>query len=112
MIGSDEPHYTASKIYPNLMSGTPYLSLFHRASSAHSILSAAGGGLAFAFDTPDDLDKLKPALADGLARLVADPRSLGRADPSVYASFTARSVAGQFAEILERLVAERGHRRR
>ena len=43
LIGSDEPHYTASKIYPALMSGRPFLSLFHRASSAHDILSASGG---------------------------------------------------------------------
>ena len=40
LIGSDEPHYTASKIYPVLMSGIPYLSLYHAASSAHDILRA------------------------------------------------------------------------
>ena len=45
LIGSDERHYTASKIYPALLSGRPYLSLFNVESSAHAILSRAGGGL-------------------------------------------------------------------
>ena len=30
LIGSDEPHYTPSKIYPGLMAGRPFISLFHR----------------------------------------------------------------------------------
>lgn len=110
MIGSDEPHYTASKIYPNLMSGRPYLSLFHRASSSHSILTAAGGGISLAFQNAEELVKLRPALADGLVRLVAEPASLGRADPSAYEAFTARNVAGQFAEIFNRVVHDRSHR--
>ena len=38
LIGSDEPHYTASKIYPALLSGRPILALFHKASSAYDIL--------------------------------------------------------------------------
>src|SRR6202040_3192980 len=49
LIGSDEPHYTASKIYPARMCGRAFLLLFHRASSAHAILDAAGGGRELAF---------------------------------------------------------------
>ncbi|MDE2465993.1 MAG: hypothetical protein KGO02_20090, partial [Alphaproteobacteria bacterium] len=37
LVGSLEPHYTASKIYPGLMSGRPFLSVFHELSSAHAI---------------------------------------------------------------------------
>ncbi|MDB5451805.1 MAG: hypothetical protein JWO33_383, partial [Caulobacteraceae bacterium] len=58
LVGSDEPHYTASKIYPALMSGRPYLSLFHRLSSAHTVLGAAGGGVALGFDGADELTAL------------------------------------------------------
>lgn len=104
MIGSDEPHYTASKIYPNLMAKRPFLSIFHKASSAHEILSAAGGGLPFAFETLDELAALRPAIADGLYRLATAPHSLGKAYPNAYEPFSARSVAGQYAEIFDRLV--------
>jgi hypothetical protein len=105
LIGSDEPHYTASKIYPALMSGRPFLSLFHRASSAHAILTAAGGGRSFAFATPEELTALEAPLADGLRTLAAAPESLGRVDPSAYAPFEARAIAGRFAAIFDRLSA-------
>jgi hypothetical protein len=103
LIGSDEPHYTASKIYPALMSGRPYLSLFHRSSSAHAILTAAGGGQAFAFASPEELAALEAPLADGLRTLAAAPESLGCVDPATYASYEARAIAGRFADIFNSL---------
>ena len=108
MIGSDEPHYTASKIYPALMSGRPYLSLFHATSSAHAILAGAGGGISLAFADRPSLEELAAPLADGLRRLALEPDSLGMAAPTAYAAYTAHAVAGQFAEIFDRLAAERG----
>jgi hypothetical protein len=107
LIGSDEPHYTASKIYPALMSGRPFLSLFHRASSAHAILTAAGGGRAFAFATLEELAELEGLLAEGLRTLAAAPESLGRADPSAYAPYEARAIACRFAGIFDRFAATR-----
>ena len=102
MIGSDEPHYTASKIYPGLMSGRPYLSIFHRMSSSHEILARAGGGLALAFETTDDLESLVPTIAEGLEHLISNPGAFGQANPTAYAPFTAHAVAGQFADVFER----------
>jgi hypothetical protein len=103
MIGSDEPHYTASKIYPNLMAKRPFLSIFHRASSAHYILAAAGGGRAFAFSDQAELSGLAPHFAQALEDLAIRPETFGASDPSVYEPYTARNVAGQFAEIFDRV---------
>lgn len=103
MIGSDEPHYSASKIYPGLMSGTPYLSIFHSASSAHQILSSAGGGAAHCFASPPELAALVPELTQSLTRLATTPFSFGQADAATYEPFTAHEVAGQFARIFERV---------
>jgi hypothetical protein len=104
MVGSDEPHYTASKIYPGLMSGRPFLSIFHRMSSSHEILTRAGGGLTFAFETPDELETLVSAIANGLEYLASNPDTLGKADPKAYAPFTAQAVACEFANVFERAV--------
>lgn len=101
MIGSDESHYTASKIYPGLMSGTPYVSLFHAASSAHQILSAAGGGAAFAFSNPEELSALEGQLADALQTLASAPETFGPADPAAYAPYTAHAVAGDYARLFD-----------
>jgi Glycosyl transferase 4-like domain len=106
MIGSDEPHYTASKIYPGLMSGRPFLSIFHRMSSSHEILTRAGGGLALTFETASELEALVPAIAEGLERLASNPKAFGQANPLAYAQFSAHAVAGQFADVFQRAVQQ------
>lgn len=99
MIGSDEPHYTASKIYPGLMSGTPFLSLFHKQSSSHQILSSAGGGLAHGFSDIDQIGTLQPALIESLNKLMSSGTNLGKPDPKSYANYTASSVSKAFADV-------------
>jgi Glycosyl transferase 4-like domain len=108
LVGSDEPHYTASKIYPALMSGRPYLSLFHDRSSAHRILKQAGGGIALAFGNGDELRQLERPLAEAISILAEEPESLGRADPAAYAPFEARMIAMRFAEIFDEAVRVSG----
>lgn len=103
LFGSDEPHYTASKIYPTLMSGRPFVSLFHRASSAHRILTAAGGGCALAFADREELRAIEPDLADGLRTVASQPDALGVPDPAVYAPFEARNIAAGFGRIFDHL---------
>jgi glycosyltransferase involved in cell wall biosynthesis len=105
LIGSDEPHYTASKIYPALMSQRPFVSLFHRASSAHAILSAAGGGRALAFESNAELSALEAPLEDALATLALNPASFGTADSAVYAPYEAGNIARRFAVILDAMTA-------
>ncbi|MEO0451503.1 MAG: glycosyltransferase [Pseudomonadota bacterium] len=99
MIGSDEPHYTASKIYPGLMSGTPFLSLFHEQSSSHQILSNAGGGLAHGFSDIDQIGDLQSALIESLTTLMRPGIDLGKPNPSSYANYTADSVSQAFADV-------------
>lgn len=103
IIGSEEPHYTASKIYPMLMAGRPFLSILHRTSSGHAILEQAGGGIALAFETAGELEALIPAIAAGLARLATRPDSLGAIAPAAYAPFTAHAIAGRYASIFEQV---------
>ena len=106
LIGSDEPHYTASKIYPALMSGRPFLSVFHEFSSAHAILAQAGGGIALSFQDPASLAALRAQVVKAFVQLVMHRADLGLADPNVYAPFTAAAVSKRYAEIFDRLKAE------
>lgn len=48
--GSDDPRYTASKIYPYLLTFKPLLALFNKASSAIGILQAYGAPYAYDYD--------------------------------------------------------------
>jgi hypothetical protein len=105
LIGSDEPHYTASKIYPALLSGRPWLSLFHSASSAHQILKAAGGGRAVAFAGANEFNETVPALAGAIVRLATTPQTFGAPWLETIAPYTARAISGRFAEIFNQVSA-------
>ena len=105
LVGSDEPHYTASKIYPGMMAHRPFISLFHKDSSSHAILSRAGGGLSYSFSTPVELAGLVSELARAFLRLATRPEMLGQIDPAAYAPYEAKAIAAQYAQIFDRLVA-------
>jgi hypothetical protein len=49
--GSDDPGYTASKIYPYLLAGKPLLAVFHEQSSVVPLIRAVGGGVCVPFQT-------------------------------------------------------------
>lgn len=105
MIGSDEPHYTASKIYPGLMSATPFLSMFHAASSAHQILSEAGGGYPHSFHSVDELPNLESSLAFALERFATEQVDVSPPNPAAYEAYTAKHVARSFAEVFNRVIS-------
>jgi hypothetical protein len=56
--GSNDPGYTASKIYPYLLAGKPLLTVFHEQSSVVQLLAKVGGGTLVSFssgDTPESI---------------------------------------------------------
>jgi hypothetical protein len=105
LIGSDEPHYTASKIYPGLLSGRPFLGLFHKASSAYEILSRSGGGRVLGFERADDLPLMSDAIATSLREIALTPAAVGKVDPAVVGEYEAGNIAKRFASIFDSLVA-------
>lgn len=109
LFGSTDPHYTASKIYGAMMSGRPYLSIFHELSSSHEILCRAGGGASFSFRSGQELLDLVSPIADALIRLVDEPETFGRANPESFRNFTASHIARQYAKIFERLPSRHAH---
>src|SRR5262249_51040438 len=45
--GSDDPHYTASKIYPYILANKPLIGVFHPSSSVCEILRTTRAGTVF-----------------------------------------------------------------
>ena len=105
LIGSDEPHYTASKIYPALLSGRPILALFHQASSAYEILQRSGGARVIGFDTHEKLKAMTDPIANALREIALTPQKVGWVDRSVVADYEANVIAARYAEIFDHLVA-------
>jgi len=53
IIGSDEPHYTASKLYPYLLTQKPLLALFNVQSPALKVMDEYGAKYAYSYNAPD-----------------------------------------------------------
>jgi hypothetical protein len=56
LLGSEEPHYTASKVFPCILARRPMLGLFHQASSAATIIRQTGAGAVVTFSSQDPLE--------------------------------------------------------
>ncbi|MDQ3524026.1 MAG: hypothetical protein M3451_03110 [Chloroflexota bacterium] len=56
--GSDDPAYTASKIYPYLLAGLPLLALFHRRSTVVDLVARVGGAVCVAFDDNEEREAI------------------------------------------------------
>ncbi len=54
--GSDDPKYTASKIYPYILTNKPVLALFNERSPALQVLKEYGVQFAYSFNSTPDID--------------------------------------------------------
>lgn len=103
--GSNDPGYTASKIYPYLLARKPMLAIFHKSSSVADVIDRVGGATLVTFDGSENVDQLKN---DVLAKWL-DLRAYAQAKPldvekfEIYtARYQAKQLADFFASVLER----------
>jgi hypothetical protein len=62
-VGSDDPGYTASKIYPYLLARKPLLAIYHERSSINELVRKVGGAVCVPFATPLDEDALAQSIS-------------------------------------------------
>jgi glycosyltransferase involved in cell wall biosynthesis len=75
LLGSDERHYTPSKVFPALMAERPIVAVLHEASTASDLLRQVGGPPAIRLIGYDDETARARvhAIAEAIADLLADP---------------------------------------
>lgn len=73
VLGSDDPDYTASKLFTCALSGRPVLGVLHASGSAADLLEATGAGEAVRYGGGTEEQAAVRACADSLQRLVARP---------------------------------------
>ena len=103
VMGSTDPYYHASKLYPAIVSGRPILAICHRDSSISGVLDRTGAGASVTFDHPADLDARVGEISGALELLLARPRR--RPDAAVIEPFTARASTARLARILDHITA-------
>lgn len=63
VLGSNDPGYTASKLYPYLLARRPLLAIMHCQSSVVEVLQRCGGGTAVTFDATASTAQLAQSIA-------------------------------------------------
>jgi hypothetical protein len=104
-IGSNDPTYSASKIFPYILARRPMLVVFHESSPVLRFAERAAAGLRLGFTGPEDIGRL----ADEIHRrwFVGGARHTVRPfDQAAFAPFTAAGMTARLAEVLDMAATE------
>jgi hypothetical protein len=108
IVGSDEPHYTASKSFQALMSGRPILAILHKDSTASEFLARQPGVSLVTFSNIEPLDKQVAAICSALASVTQpDAGPVMRNGPDLEA-LTAREAARKLARFFDTVLSRNG----
>jgi hypothetical protein len=106
LVGSNAPHYTASKVFPCILSRRPILAVFHKSSSVVKILRDTRAGAVACFDEEHPPSGQVETIYGHLAGMLAAPSRIEPAtDWSAMEQYTARAMTARLARVLDRATA-------
>ena len=102
--GSDDPRYTASKLYPYIVANRPCLTIFHSASSVNGIMKATNAGTPVEFESGDSTEELSDRIFHQwfASRNCA---STPKTNWDAFQPYTAEAMTKQLADVFERALA-------
>lgn len=108
IIGSDAPHYTASKLFPYILSQKPLLAIFHEESSVIGMAGATRAGRVVAYNNTDRPPANGvPEMLAWLHTLLTSPSALlPNTDWSAFEAYTTRAMSKRLAEAFARALAK------
>ena len=106
ILGSNLPHYSASKLFPCLMSGKPVLAIIHEDSEVNRFGRACGGVKLVNFNSAGPVRATVTAIAEAVKQLAADPAgAVGVANLEPIRHLFADRITAQFAAIFDSVVS-------
>jgi len=101
--GSDDPAYTASKIYPYLLAGRPLLAVFHENSTVVELIRKVRGAVCVAFTDDDAEAAVAARIADQWLRQERY-REVLPLDEMAFQPYTDRGCAAELTSFLRSCV--------
>jgi hypothetical protein len=92
MLGSDDPGYSPSKVYPYLMTGRPFVAVMHASSPVVPLLRQSGIGVVATFESGADCSAAAARLASELCWVYARAGQTLAAPASLVESISAREL--------------------
>jgi hypothetical protein len=103
VVGSVEPHYTASKIFPYILAEKPLLTVFHERSSIVKILADTGAGEAITFSDERPLSQTVEEIAVHFQRLLDLPPDFRQSIRwKAFEPYTTRTMSAQLAKVFDK----------
>lgn len=104
--GSDDPGYTASKLYPYILAGRPMLCVFHEESSVVDIVRRTRAGTVVPFGSGEG----PGAVARRIGTAWFEPEGWARPpaiDREAFEPYTAREMTRRQCEVFDRVIGAR-----
>src|SRR5260370_32375407 len=100
--GSDDPGYTASKIYPYILARKPLLAIFHEQSSVVELLERTKAGTLVTFRDGETINDVAQKIAD--AWFNRGPLQSPTTDWEAFRPYTAEEMARRQCDVFDRCV--------
>lgn len=105
LIGSDDPGYTASKLYPCILARKPIFAIFHQQSSVVDILRGCQAGHAVTFQSGDRSEQLLSPIIAQLQWLQSRPKDYQpNTNWSAFQPYTAREMTRRQCAIFDQVL--------
>jgi hypothetical protein len=107
IIGSDDPGYSPSKIYPCILAGRPILAILHKDSSAGDIIRNCRAGQVITFGTGETPSVIAERILPMATRLLLEQRGTGpTTDWGAFEPYTAREMTRRQCGVFDAAVEQ------
>lgn len=106
VLGSDDPNYTASKIYPYILAQKPLLCVFHKHSSVISVLEKTRAGHIVSFDENDAAQQIETKLFPALRNFFEALPFVPDTNWKEFEPYRAREMTRRQTELFDRVVQQ------
>jgi glycosyltransferase involved in cell wall biosynthesis len=104
VLGSDDPQYSPSKVYPYLLAGRPILSILHERSPVVDLMRRAGCGPVITFHSSADIGAAAHQLSHEWPRLFGRCTQPYVVPPTLVQTFSAREMTRRQTELFARVL--------
>lgn len=105
VLGSDDPGYTASKLYPYILAQKPLVAVFHEQSSVVGVINSTKAGTVVTFSPGESVERVAERVWRAWFR--KDVAMPPETDWGAFEPFTAREMTRRQCEVFDSVVERR-----
>lgn len=103
LLGSTDPNYTASKLYPYILARRPLLTVFHEASSVVDIMRKTRAGTVVTYDNEASTNDIASEVLSEWSSVISELPFVPDTDWEAFRPYTAKAMTRRQVEIFDRV---------